>query len=212
MLEHKKGRTAVLGIYQTRSAVDYAVDQLKQHGFRNSDISVLMPTKEGSDEFAHEKHTKAPEGVTTGATSGALLGGGLGWLVGMGSLVIPGIGPLIAAGPIMAALAGMGVGGALGGLAGALVGAGIPEYEAKRFESIVKSGGILLSVHVDDSEWNRKAKDLLERTGAKDVASTQEEQAGVQASSIGAKGFEAEYPSMNAPDSARDDIASRKQF
>ncbi len=209
MLEQKKGRTAVLGIFQTRSAVDYAVDQLKINGFRNSDISVLMPTKEGSDEFAHEKHTKAPEGVTTGATSGALLGGGLGWLVGMGSLAIPGIGPFIAAGPIMAALAGMGVGGAVGGVAGALVGAGIPEYEAKRFEGMVKGGGILLSVHVDDHEWSRKAKDLLERTGAKDIASTSEERSDVHASSIGTRPSDS---TLNTPNANRDEFTSRKQF
>lgn len=211
MIEQKKGRTAVLGIYQTRAAVDYAVDQLKLNGFRNSDISVLMPTKEGSDEFAHEKKTKAPEGVTTGATSGALLGGGLGWLVGMGSLAIPGIGPFIAAGPIMAALAGMGVGGAVGGIAGALIGAGIPEYEAKRFEGIVKNGGILLSVHVDDSVWSKKAKDLLERTGAQDVASTTEEKSDLK-ENTGGRGIETEYPTMNAPNTAKEDLVSRKQF
>ena len=212
MMEHQHGRTAVLGIYQTRSAVDFAVDQLKLGGFRNSDISVLMPTREGSEEFAHEKNTESTEGVTTGATSGALLGGGLGWLVGMGALAIPGIGPFIAAGPIMAALAGMGVGGAVGGIAGALVGAGIPESEAKRLEGIVKSGGILLSVHVDDSEWNHKAKELLESTGARDIASTPEERGEVRASNVGARGIETEYPTLNSTNLAKDDLIARKQF
>jgi hypothetical protein len=170
-----KGTKSVFGIFSSRESVDRAVTDLKSAGFRNQYISVLMPSKEGTKDFAHEKDTKAPEGATTGATSGALLGGGLGWLVGIGALAIPGIGPFVAAGPIMAALAGAGVGGAVGGLTGALIGMGIPEYEAKRFEGIVKDGGILLSVHVDDSDWQKKAKELLERAGAKDIAAAGEE-------------------------------------
>ena len=120
------------------------------------------------------KNTKAPEGATTGAGTGALLGGGLGWLVGIGALAIPGLGPFIAAGPIMAALAGAGVGGAVGGITGALIGMGIPEYEAKRYEGRVKDGGILLSVHSDDSDWTKKAKEILARTVAEDISSTGE--------------------------------------
>jgi hypothetical protein len=166
--------TAVFGIYSNRSAVDSAVDSLKAAGFKNTDISVLFPENEGTKDFAHEKDTKAPEGATTGAGTGALLGGGLGWLVGIGALAIPGLGPFIAAGPIMAALAGAGVGGAVGGLTGALIGMGIPEYVAKRYEGRVKDGGILLSVHSDDSQWTKKAKEILERTGAQDVSSTGE--------------------------------------
>lgn len=166
--------TAVFGIYPNRMSAESAVDALKAAGFRNSDISVLFPENVGTKDFAHEKSTKAPEGATTGAGTGALLGGGLGWLVGIGALAIPGLGPFIAAGPIMAALAGAGVGGAVGGLTGALVGMGIPEYEAKRFEGRVKDGGILLSVHSDDSRWTKKAKEILERTGAQDVSSTGE--------------------------------------
>ncbi len=166
--------TAVFGIYPDRVRVESAVDALKADGFRNSDISVLFPEKEGSKDFAHEKNTKAPEGAATGAGTGAVLGGGLGWLVGIGALAIPGLGPFIAAGPIMAALAGAGVGGAVGGLTGALIGMGIPEYEAKRYEGRVKDGGILLSVHSDDSQWTKKAKVILERTGAEDVSSTGE--------------------------------------
>ena len=144
--------TAVFGIYRNRADVENAVDMLRQEEFRNTDISVLFPENEGTKDFAHEKNTKAPEGAATGATTGALVGGGLGWLAGIGALAIPGLGPFIAAGPIMAALAGVGAGGAIGGITGALIGMGIPEYEAKRYEGRVKEGGILLSVHCDDSE------------------------------------------------------------
>lgn len=166
--------TAVFGIYSNRESVNTAVDALKAADFRNTDISVLFPDNPGTKEFAHEKNTKAPEGATTGAGTGAVLGGGLGWLAGIGALAIPGVGPFIAAGPIMAALAGAGVGGAVGGVTGALVGMGIPEYEAKRYEGRIKDGGILLSVHSDNSEWTKKAKEILEQTGAQDVSSTGE--------------------------------------
>jgi len=166
--------TAVFGIYPNRGSVDNAVDALKVAEFRNTDISVLFPESSGTKDFAHEKNTKAPEGTATGAGAGAVLGGGLGWLVGIGALAIPGLGPFIAAGPIMAALAGAGVGGAVGGLTGALIGMGIPEYEARRYEGRVKDGGILLSVHSDDSAWTKKAKEILERTGAQDISSTGE--------------------------------------
>ena len=166
--------TAVFGIYPTYASVENGVDALQAAGFRNTDISVLFPENEGTKDFAHKKETKAPEGATTGATTGAIVGGGLGWLAGIGALAIPGLGPFIAAGPIMAALAGVGVGGAVGGITGALIGMGIPEYEAKRYEGRVKEGGILLSVHSDSSEWTKKAKDILERTGAEDIASTGE--------------------------------------
>ena len=166
--------TAVFGIYPSYEAVDRAVDALREAGFRNTDISVLFPENEGTKDFAHEKNTKAPEGVTTGAGTGAVVGGALGWLAGIGALAIPGVGPFIAAGPIMAALAGVGVGGAVGGIAGALIGLGIPEYEAKRYEGMVRKGGILLSVHSDNSDWTRRAKDILEATGAQDISSTGE--------------------------------------
>ena len=166
--------TSAYGIYPNRASLENGVEALKAANFRNEDISVLFPDNKGSKEFAHEKNTKAPEGATTGATTGALAGGALGWLVGIGALAIPGVGPFIAAGPIVAALAGAGAGGALGGLTGALIGAGIPEYEAKRYEGRIKEGGILVSVHCDSSEWTKKAKDILERTGAEDVASAGE--------------------------------------
>src|SRR3954466_4583250 len=166
--------TAVFGIYRDQLGVEEAVDALRAAGFRNTDVSVLFPQNQGTKDFAHEKHTKAPEGAATGAGTGAAIGGTLGWLAGIGALAIPGIGPFIAAGPIMAALAGVGVGGTVGGIVGALVGMGIPEYEAKRYEGRIKSGGILLSVHCDDSEWTKKAKDILEECGGEDVSSTGE--------------------------------------
>ena len=166
---------AVFGIYPSYTTVEMGVEGLKAAGFSNRDISVLFPESAGSKDFAHEKGTKAPEGATAGAGTGVVLGGAMGWLLGVGSLAIPGLGPFIAAGPIMAALAGAGVGGAVGGITGALIGMGIPEYEAKRYEGRVKDGGILLSVHCDDSEWTKRAKQVLERTGAQDVSSTSEE-------------------------------------
>jgi len=172
--------TAVFGIYPTYGTVESAVDELRGGGFRNTDISVLFPENVGTKDFAHEKGTKAPEGATAGAGTGAVIGGSLGWLAGIGALAIPGLGPLIAAGPLMAALAGVGVGGAVGGVTGALIGMGIPEYEAKRYEGRVKRGGILLSVHSDDSNWTKRAKDILERTGAEDIASTGETKGDIQ--------------------------------
>ena len=172
--------TAVFGIYRDRTSVENAVDVLRQENFRNTDISVLFPENQGTKDFAHEKNTKAPEGAATGAGSGAVIGGTLGWLTGIGALAIPGLGPFIAAGPIVAALAGVGVGGAIGGITGALIGMGIPEYEAKRYEGRVKEGGILLSVHCDDSNWTKRAKEILERTGAQDVSSSGEASADFQ--------------------------------
>jgi len=172
--------TAVFGIYRDRTSVENAVDVLRQENFRNTDISVLFPENQGTKDFAHEKNTKAPEGAATGAGSGAVIGGTLGWLTGIGALAIPGVGPFIAAGPIVAALAGVGVGGAIGGIAGALIGLGIPEYEAKRYEGRIKEGGILLSVHCDDSNWTKRAKEILERTGAQDVSSSGEANADFQ--------------------------------
>ena len=168
-------KTAVFGIYPNVLQAERAVDTLVRERFSNDDISVLLPDNQGSKDFAHEKHTKTPEGTTTGVAAGGTIGGALGLLAGIGALAIPGVGPFIAAGPIMGALAGLGVGGAVGGLVGALVGMGIPEYEAKRYEGRVKEGGVLLSVHCDTSEDIARAKEILKRTGAEDVASTGEE-------------------------------------
>jgi len=166
--------TAVFGIYRNRDHVEEGVDVLVNNGFRAEDISVLLPENVGTKEFAAEKHTKAPEGAATGAGTGAVVGGTLGLLAGLGALAIPGLGPFIAAGPIMGALAGAGSGGVVGGLIGALVGMGIPEYEAKRYEGLIRKGGVLLSVHCDNSEWVKRAKDLLESTGAEDISSAGE--------------------------------------
>jgi len=166
--------TAVFGIYSTPGTAEAAVDHLLTRGFTNAAISVLLPDDESTRAFAHEKNTKAPEGTTTGVATGGVVGGTLGLLAGIGALAIPGVGPLIAAGPIVAALAGVGVGGVAGGIVGALVGMGIPEYEAKRYEGAVKGGGILLSVHCDTSEQIDAAKTGLKETGAHDIASTGE--------------------------------------
>lgn len=166
--------TAVFAIFRDRLGVENAVDSLKAEGFSSNDISVLCPDKSSTKDFAHEKATKAPEGASAGTATGAALGGTFGWLVGIGSLAIPGVGPLIAAGPIMAALAGAGVGGALGGLTGALIGLGIPEYEAKRYEGIVKNGGYLISVHSNDSNQTKRAKEIFSAAGGQDIDSTSE--------------------------------------
>jgi len=170
------------GIFPHRLHVENTVDEMKRAGFRNSDISILFPHGDESKEFAAEKHTKAPEGATAGVSTGAVIGGALGWLVGIGSLAIPGVGPFIAAGPIMAALAGAGVGGAVGGLTGALIGLGIPEYEAKRFDGRIKKGGILFSVHCEDSAWTKRAVEIMKRNGAEDVSSSTEAKSGTAAS------------------------------
>ena len=167
-------QTAVYGIYHNQEQASHTVDTLLTAGFSNDDISVLLPDSSSTKDFAHEKNTKAPEGATAGVATGGAIGGTLGLLAGIGALAIPGVGPLIAAGPIMGALAGLGVGGAVGGLIGALVGMGIPEYEAKRYEGRIKEGGILLSVHCDTSENISRAKELLKQTGGQDIASSGE--------------------------------------
>jgi hypothetical protein len=169
--------TAAFGIYSTRTALEEGIQALREANFRREDISILYPDNEGTKDLAHEKATKAPEGASAGAGTGAVIGGVLGWLAGIGAIAVPGIGPFIAAGPIMMALAGVGAGGVIGGIAGTLIGLGIPEYEAKRYEGRIRSGGILISVHCDDSEWTSKAKDILQQTGADDVSSTGEAKA-----------------------------------
>ena len=151
------------------------VDLLKSNGFSDNDVSVLLADKQGTRDFAHEKHTKAPEGATTGVATGGILGGAIGWLAGIGALAIPGIGPLVAAGPILAALSGAAIGGAAGGLTGALIGLGIPEYEAKRFEGKVRSGNILISVHTEDGDEARRAREIFGHQHAEDIASAGEE-------------------------------------
>ncbi|HEY7303365.1 MAG TPA: DUF3341 domain-containing protein [Bryobacteraceae bacterium] len=169
--------TAAFGLYASREMAEEGVDRLIAAGFRKEDISVLLQDNLGTKDFAHEKHTKAPEGTTTGVVAGGIIGGAIGALIGVGILTVPGVGPLIAAGPVIAALTGIGSGGVVGGIIGALVGMGIPEYEAKRYEGRIKAGGILLSVHCDNSDWVSKAKEVLRETGAEDIASAGEERA-----------------------------------
>jgi hypothetical protein len=166
--------TAAFGIFTSRMQAEKTIDALLADGFRNDDISVLAPDQHTTKELTTEKNTKAPEGAAVGATTGGVIGGTLGLLAGIGALAIPGVGPFIAAGPIMGALGGLGVGAAAGGIVGALVGMGIPEYEAKRYEGRVKNGGILVSVHCDNSEWVTKAENVLKHHGAEDVSSTGE--------------------------------------
>jgi hypothetical protein len=180
---------AVFGLVDSEGQAERIVDSLKAAGFSNNDISVLFPDKSGTRDFAHEQHTKAPEGAAAGASTGGVLGGVFGWLVGIGSLAIPGVGPFIAAGPIMAALAGAGVGAAVGGLSGALIGLGIPEYEAKRYEGKIKERNILISVHSENSDEVKRAKEIFERTGAQDISSTGEESVPDKDKSRPAAGF-----------------------
>lgn len=167
-------KNAVYGIANNSEQAEAIVTQLQSSGFSTSDISVLFPDKQGTRDFAHEKNTKAPEGATTGGIAGMGVGGALGLLAGIGALAIPGVGPFIAAGPIMGALSGAAVGGATGGLIGALIGLGIPELEAKQYEGKVRAGNILISVHTDSGDQRSRAKDVLKKAGATDVSSTGE--------------------------------------
>jgi len=168
---------AAFGIYPDQATVNDAVENLKSAGFRQTDISVLFPENLGSKDFAHEKHTKAPEGAVAGGGSGAVVGAAVGWLMGAGTLLVPGLETMQAAGPVLGMLGGMGVGVTLGGLAGAIAGAGVPEYEAKRYEGRVRKGGILLSVHCDNAAWAKTARNILKRTGASDISTTGEARA-----------------------------------
>jgi hypothetical protein len=165
----KNKKIAVFGLFSSREQITLAINELTAEGYPHSDISALLPSMEATRDLAHEKHTKAPEGAAVGGVSGGVAGGTLGLLLGIGAIAIPGLGPFIAAGPIMTALAGIGVGGTVGTLTGALIGMGIPEYEAKRYETHVKNGGYLMSVHADDSTLAERAKAILHMCGATDV-------------------------------------------
>lgn len=169
--------TSVICIATSEAQATRVVSRLRLAGFLSNDISVLFPDTSGTRDFAHEQNTKAPEGATAGAGAGGVLGGALGWLAGIGALAIPGLGPFIAAGPIVAALSGAAVGAALGGLTGALVGLGVPEYEAKRYEGKIKAGNILISVHADDRDQIALAKEIFEQEGAEDIHATSESSA-----------------------------------
>jgi hypothetical protein len=167
-------KKSVFCIATSRSQADQIVDQLKNANFFNNDISVLFPDKDTTRDFAHEKHTKAPEGIATGAGTGGVIGGALGWVAGIGALAIPGVGPFIAAGPIVAALSGAAVGATVGGIAGGLIGLGIPEIEAKRYEGKIKEGNLLISVHTENSDEITQAKDIFTKAGAEDICVTGE--------------------------------------
>jgi hypothetical protein len=167
-------KKSVFCIATSLGQADQMVDQLKSAGFSNNDISALFPDKGTTRDFAHEKNTKAPEGALAGAGTGGVIGGALGWIAGIGALAIPGVGPFIAAGPIVAALSGAAVGATLGGIAGGLVGLGIPEIEAKRYEGKVKKGNILISVHTESSAEIDRAKTIFTKAGAQDICTTGE--------------------------------------
>jgi len=164
----------VIGIVDTEIQADTLVQRLSRDGFAHSDISAIFPDKHGTKDFAHEHNTKAPEGAVVGVTSGGVVGGTLGLLAGIGALAIPGLGPFIAAGPLMAALSGAAAGAAVGGVAGALIGLGIPEMEAKKYEGKLRGGNILMAVHVDDGEQEKRAKEAFRQEGARDISSTSE--------------------------------------
>jgi hypothetical protein len=165
---------AVMCIVQTRHQAQLIIDQLQNAGFGKDDISVLFPNKEGSKDFAHEHNTKAPEGAVAGVGAGGVLGGTIGLLAGIGALAIPGLGPFIAAGPLMAALSGAAAGASVGGLTGALIGMGIPEIEAKRYEGKIKGGNLLISVHTADGEARKRAEAIFKKGKAEDISTTSE--------------------------------------
>jgi hypothetical protein len=167
-------KKSVFCIATSRQQADRIVEQLKNANFSNNDISALFADKGTSHDFAHEKNTKAPEGAVVGAGTGGVIGGALGWIAGIGALAIPGVGPFIAAGPILAALSGVAIGATVGGIAGGLIGMGIPEIEAKRYEGKIKAGNILISVHTDNSAEISRAKDIFTKAGAEDICTTGE--------------------------------------
>jgi hypothetical protein len=171
---HHMSKKSVFCIATSRNQAEQIVEQLKNGNFSNNDISALFADKDTSHDFAHEKNTKAPEGAVTGAVTGGVLGGALGWIAGIGALAIPGVGPFIAAGPIIAALSGAAIGAAGGGIAGGLIGLGIPEIEAKRYEGKIKAGNILISVHTENSAEIARAKDIFTRSGAQDICTSGE--------------------------------------
>lgn len=167
-------KKSVIAIVETQIQAERIVGELQQHGIASGDISVLFPDKRGTKDFAHEHNTKAPEGAVAGVGAGGVLGGTLGLLAGIGALAIPGVGPFIAAGPLMAALSGAAAGAAVGGVAGGLIGLGIPEYEARTYEGKVRGGNILIAVHTDNGETEKRAKQIFEANQAHDISTTGE--------------------------------------
>lgn len=165
-------KSAVIGLLKSQAGAETVVSELRVAGFSTNDVSVLFSDVSGTHDFAQEQQTKAPEGALAGAAAGSVIGGTLGLLAGIGALAIPGLGPFIAAGPIMAALSGVATGATIGGLGGTLIGLGLPEVEAKRYAGRLKQGNILLCVHADNFEQANRAKKLLELAGADDVTTT----------------------------------------
>ena len=170
-------KASVYCITKTLTQAEVIIAALKNAGFSNNDISALLPDKRGTKDFAHEHNTKAPEGAAAGGAAGLGVGAAVGWLAGIGALAIPGVGPFIAAGPIMAALGGAAIGTAAGGVIGALVGMGIPEFEAKRYDAKIREGNILISVHTEDGKQRDVAKDIFKRNGAEDISTGSEAKA-----------------------------------
>jgi hypothetical protein len=169
-------QTSVIGIYPDRATVSDAINVLHKAGYRTTDISVLSCDNQGSKDFAHEKHTRAPQGAAVGAAAGAVIGAALAWFASTQTITVPGLGlgPLIAAGPMVAAAAGAGAGGALGWIVGLVAGLRQSEYVARRYAGRVRSGGILLSVHCDSPEWCARAAKTLKDTGARNISSAGE--------------------------------------
>lgn len=168
---------SVICLSHSRAQAELIVDELRAAGFSSNDISALFADHGTSRDFAHEKHTKAPEGTAAGAGTGGVVGGALGWLAGIGVLAIPGVGPFVAAGPIIAALSGAAVGATVGGITGCLIGLGIPEIEARRYEGKLQEGNILIAVHSEDSGETDRAKKIFERAEASDICTTREKTA-----------------------------------
>jgi len=177
-----KGNQAVFGVYECTQDTQHAVALMRSAGFRDVDLSVLCAQNLGNKDLAFDKATKAPEGVVAGVSAGAIAGGALGWLTSIGTLVIPGAGPFLAAGPLLGLMAGAGIGGAVAGLAGALIGAGIPEFEARRYAGRIHTGHILLSVHCDNRDWADRGVEVLRQSGAQDISRTSEAEAEFDAS------------------------------
>lgn len=195
--------SSVFCITKTTESAGVIIRRLKDAGFGDNDISVLLPDKSGTRDFAHEQHTKAPEGATTGASAGGVLGGTVGLLAGLGALAIPGLGPFIAAGPLLATLSGAALGAAVGGLTGALIGMGIPEFEAKRYEGKVSAGNVLISVLAADSDRERAARSIFEQAGAEDISSASTASTPGVTTTMNRGGSTSTTSTMGGPNTAR---------
>jgi hypothetical protein len=204
-------KRSALCLVDTETEADSIVGKLRSAGFSEGDISVLFPDKGSTRDFAHKKETKMPEGATVGASTGGAVGATIGLLAGIGALAIPGLGPFIAAGPIMAALSGGALGAGVGGLTGALVGLGIPEYEAKQYEGKVKEGGILISVHSETGEETNKAKDIFKESGAHDISSTGESHADTKSHDVVALDRDVSTSGIDIPSAPRESTLSETE-